>query len=301
MALTTIAGKHNLKHFRKNQLPPGCLPPDVNSTNPVGGHSLPSAARSPFKPILIPELQTILETPFTELGDDDPLSHHVVCVNFIAHFKGEHAVTPSTNCSICNSHIATQIFNQQIAIVANQHNLDHKGQSMHDHVVTSDNSAFSMPAVVARQVIGSHTCSQLSTCAPRPIADIPTEQLLARYEQLQCDIRHLHASVVTGPQIACPATDEIMSSQQAVSHYCSTLLANPVTYSGDALLVHDSLDSTDQISHPIHDSLSNSFDASNEPMSSQQAIAHHFAIITGSSSDHIAHSIVSSPQPTDNG
>jgi len=240
----------------------------------------------------------VLQNPFNEIDDEDPLSHHVVCVMYIAHFRGEHAITPAKHCPVCSSHIATKIFNQQVAIAANNYNLDHKGQQMHDHFVGPDKKkslvVLTDPVVVPQCTLVSHNSSQIHSSVPRVLSDVPTEQLHTRLEQLQSDIAQLHTSLdaISPSDGAHSFSNEIMSSQQAVMHYCTTLLSNPVSCSNDSI---SSLHQPGPTTH-FHLSVVLGQDRvaspAESPMSSQQAVDQHF--------DNLQ-SIASVPQPTDNG
>jgi len=221
-------------------------------------------------------------------------------VMYIAHFRGEHAITPLKHCPVCSSHIATKIFNQQVAIAANIYNLDHKGQPMHDYVVVPDSKKAPVAPVVLSQLpTVSHTCSQMHNSTPRLLSDIPTEQLHTRLEQLQSDIAQLHTSLdAFSPSDGTHSfTNEIMSSQQAVVQYCTTLLSNPVSCSNDSIT---SLHQSGPTTH-FHQSVVLGQDRVASPaeslMSSQQAVEQHFDL----NLQHNLQSIASVPQPTDNG
>ena len=166
---------------------------------------------------------------------------------------------------------------------------------MHNHSVPANKKL-----ITARKAVPSlshpslsQTSNQIfSASTARNISEIPDEQLLTRYEQLQCDIVQLHSSLdaiesLTPSQMNSDLS-EPMSSQQAVDRYCGTFLATQGNINGPY----------DNRSHsPPARSLQTSPSDTNDLMSSQQAVDHHFTHV----SDHNIQTIPTMPQPTDNG
>ena len=167
---------------------------------------------------------------------------------------------------------------------------------MHNHSVPPSKKLSATCKAAPRLSIPSLSQSSnqiYSASAARNISEIPDEQLLTRYEQLQNDIVQLHTSLdaieALTPRQENSELSEPMSSQQAVDQYCGTFLATQGNINGPP---HDNR----RLAPPAR-SLQTSPSDTNDLMSSQQAVDHHFTHV----SDHNIQAIPTMPQPTDNG